>query len=105
MEAEFQIISRRLEGTKPPPIPRTMYGGTILPSKGDRIFIYDVPLRVTEVTWIIPNSDVDNYRVLVTAEEIADSVEKLPHSRACGFRDHEHGLDCNSNCPTCGGKA
>lgn len=26
-----------------------------------------------------------------------------PHSRACGWRQHEHGPDCHSNCPTCGG--
>lgn len=27
-----------------------------------------------------------------------------PHSRACGTVRHTHGSDCNSNCPTCGGK-
>lgn len=27
-----------------------------------------------------------------------------PHSRACGFREHEHGTGCHSNCPTCGGR-
>lgn len=27
-----------------------------------------------------------------------------PHSRACGIRKHDHGTDCNSNCPTCGGR-
>lgn len=27
-----------------------------------------------------------------------------PHSRACGIRKHDHGLECNPNCPTCGGK-
>lgn len=27
-----------------------------------------------------------------------------PHSRACGIRRHDHGPDCHSNCPTCGGR-
>lgn len=27
----------------------------------------------------------------------------LPHSRACGFRKHDHGVECSRNCPTCGG--
>lgn len=26
-----------------------------------------------------------------------------PHSRACGAARHDHGPDCNRNCPTCGG--
>ena len=29
---------------------------------------------------------------------------KAPHSRACGFRNHEHGLACSTNCPSCQGK-
>lgn len=28
---------------------------------------------------------------------------KLPHSRACGPYNHEHGVGCHENCPTCGG--
>jgi uncharacterized protein (DUF1778 family) len=27
-----------------------------------------------------------------------------PHSRACGIIPHEHGTDCHTNCPTCGGR-
>lgn len=27
-----------------------------------------------------------------------------PHSRACGFRNHEHGTACSTNCPTCHGQ-
>lgn len=27
-----------------------------------------------------------------------------PHSRACGVRPHDHGVFCNSNCPTCKGR-
>jgi len=29
----------------------------------------------------------------------------LPHSRACGWREHDHGSACHSNCPTCHGRA
>ena len=28
---------------------------------------------------------------------------RRPHSRACGIRKHDHGSECSSNCPTCGG--
>lgn len=34
-----------------------------------------------------------------------DPPRELPHSRACGFRKHDHGADCNRNCPTCHGDA
>ncbi len=29
--------------------------------------------------------------------------DQRPHSRACGFLNHDHGSDCWSDCPTCGG--
>lgn len=29
----------------------------------------------------------------------------MPHSRACRFVRHDHGSDCHTNCPTCGGNA
>lgn len=28
--------------------------------------------------------------------------DQRPHSRACGVKPHEHGLECHPNCPTCG---
>lgn len=31
-------------------------------------------------------------------------VDARPHSRACGITKHDHGTDCHTNCPTCGGK-
>ena len=34
----------------------------------------------------------------------ADTKDRRPHSRACGVRPHDHGLWCNTTCPTCGGK-
>ena len=30
-------------------------------------------------------------------------ADDRPHSRACGIRRHEHGVDCHANCPTCAG--
>lgn len=38
----------------------------------------------------------------VTGETV--EVDQRPHSRACGFRPHDHGTACHSNCPSCGGK-
>lgn len=56
---------------------------------------------------VLPPSIADHYdgapEELLT--EIAEAMAKpLPHSRACGIRDHDHGVMCHSNCPTCGGK-
>lgn len=34
-----------------------------------------------------------------------DMIAQRPHSRACGWRKHEHGLACHTNCPSCGGRA
>lgn len=30
--------------------------------------------------------------------------KKAPHSRACGFQNHDHGTSCHTNCPSCGGR-
>ena|SRR6478735_9709535 len=35
---------------------------------------------------------------------VEPEVDNRPHSRACGWRKHDHGTDCHTNCPTCGGK-
>lgn len=35
----------------------------------------------------------------------AETADRRPHSRACGFRKHEHGTDCNPNCQTCHGRS
>lgn len=31
-------------------------------------------------------------------------ADDRPHSRACGWRAHPHGVDCSPDCPTCGGR-
>lgn len=31
-------------------------------------------------------------------------IDRRPHSRACGWRQHPHGSACSVNCPTCGGQ-
>ena len=33
-----------------------------------------------------------------------DLADRRPHSRGCGWRKHDHGVDCVPSCPTCGGK-
>lgn len=42
--------------------------------------------------------------ISVPEETPAPVTDVRPHSRACGFRRHDHGPDCHPNCPTCGGK-
>ena len=32
------------------------------------------------------------------------SANTLPHSRACGITQHEHGILCSDDCPTCHGR-
>ena len=32
------------------------------------------------------------------------TTDRRPHSRACGFRPHEHGTSCSPDCPTCHGQ-
>lgn len=40
----------------------------------------------------------------VAAERDTDQPEpEGPHSRACGFAQHAHGVACSDNCPTCHG--
>jgi len=61
--------------------------------------------------WIIHDED-DNFRVCkrdifaTTYQQVEyrESQYNLPHSRACGIRMHKHGIECSTNCPTCGGK-
>lgn len=31
--------------------------------------------------------------------------DRRPHSRACGFRKHDHGPECARDCPTCNSPA
>lgn len=30
-------------------------------------------------------------------------TDESPHSKACGHAQHDHGVDCSPNCPTCHG--
>ena len=36
--------------------------------------------------------------------EVLEPSPYGPHSRACGIHQHNHGHECSTNCPTCGGK-
>lgn len=44
-------------------------------------------------------------RIVITGPWVPQEEKDVrPHSRACGFRKHDHGKDCSTNCPTCHGK-
>lgn len=43
------------------------------------------------------------YCIDVAEARLVPPAQELPHSRACGVSKHDHGPDCHSNCPTCGG--
>lgn len=45
------------------------------------------------------NSDCDRH---ATCRGNLDNPKELPHSRACGWKQHSHGTACHANCPTCG---
>lgn len=36
-------------------------------------------------------------------ESVTATADIRPHSRACGFRHHDHGAACAPDCPTCYG--
>ena len=40
----------------------------------------------------------------VPGSAVAPRLDMRPHSRACGIHQHDHGVMCHRNCPTCGGK-
>lgn len=45
-------------------------------------------------------------RLVALRAELDVLIEKLreldgPHSRACDYMEHEHGIACHPNCPTC----
>ena len=53
-----------------------------------------------------PSGTVVLQLVLPLAERLpAPDEHHRPHSRACGIRRHDHGPECSSNCPTCGGRS
>ena len=41
---------------------------------------------------------------MLGAAPVEPETKGLPHSRACGWREHPHGTSCSSNCPTCAGQ-
>lgn len=68
----------------PPPEPEPGYPGPGTP--------VDVPPMIT-------TTDIAD-----AAANIAAAFPDLPHSRACGIRNHVHGRDCHENCPSCHGE-
>lgn len=62
-------------------------------------------MRVTRA--VTPAGDGFIEKTVITIEtpwESAEGEVPGPHSRACGWRKHDHGAACHRNCPTCGGK-
>lgn len=48
--------------------------------------------------------DSDHHRLELTYEQpLQRPKDTRPHSRACGTRPHDHGIECHTNCPTCHG--
>jgi hypothetical protein len=53
----------------------------------------------TEVAEVLSTSEV------VDEPKKEPEEDERPHSRACGFHPHPHGMQCSKDCPTCGGRA
>ena len=55
--------------------------------------------------WALDAADaiLAEFTVLHPVHVTVPPTDLRPHSRACGIRKHEHGRECHSNCPTCGG--
>lgn len=50
-----------------------------------------------------PNPPGQVHEQVTIEQAIAHADHDQPHTRACGARNHEHGPDCHSTCPTCHG--
>lgn len=47
--------------------------------------------------------EMQNAGILFRELQSEKVKDERPHSKACGFRMHEHGSQCSSSCPTCHG--
>lgn len=61
------------------------------------------PALAGRVLVVAPSVDVRVIRAGGLAGE-PELAADGPHSRACGWRRHPHGVDCSTNCPTCAGR-
>jgi hypothetical protein len=54
--------------------------------------------------WAARSLVAAGFRLPVPVEpEKPVALKGEPHSRACGWRLHDHGTECHTNCPTCEG--
>lgn len=64
-------------------------------------------LRPDSANGMVVELPANNLKELAAVLEqfgaLADTKPVEPHSRACGIRKHDHGPECSTNCPTCGG--
>jgi hypothetical protein len=72
---------------------------------GDRFVSDELAARITTIIEDTLLAFTDQPQPPDLAVPAPPLVDRRPHSRACGIVSHEHGADCHSNCPTCGGRA
>lgn len=64
---------------------------------------YSVTVKCLRCTKVIYMSSLDIAQNWLN-NHVCIEVDRRPHSRACDFRKHDHGIECHMNCPTCHGK-
>jgi hypothetical protein len=72
----------------------------------DAISTASAPATMPGLASVAPQEPRNRALGLSGADERHSAVQGVidgPHSRACGWRQHEHGADCHPNCPTCHG--
>lgn len=108
MKARYLLVSQnpRFQGLIMPPIPFAVTGIPVLPSRGDLVVIDRNAFRVVDISWYPKQEDASLTTVVVSLDEDPGrtKIDNAPHSRACGAKAHNHGEDCNPNCPTCYGQ-
>lgn len=67
------------------------------PAQAMSIEVDGVTLHVSKKSFLTAMNEV-----LETMQTAAEA-EVGPHSRACGWQRHDHGVACHTNCPTCHG--
>ena len=77
---------------------RVIYRAGILHGTGT-----STAMKVSALPEVVADAILTEFTVLHRVPVVVPPTDLRPHSRACGIRKHEHGRECHSNCPTCGG--
>jgi len=86
------------EGEGVPPLIRISAMGVEGSNDGANLvadLLFDAATAIAERT---------GHKLGMVAVDAPEPYESEPHSRACGMGWHDHGVQCSTNCPTCGGK-